>query len=119
VRARVRACWFTAGAGKAELTGWSHDVAREREQARGGNSLASGEAGPRGRGRGTHRRGKPVLIVRPHWAERERESAGRGTGARPGWAKLGCFDFFIFPGISICFSISFSLGFSIQIQTKI
>jgi hypothetical protein len=51
VRARVRACWSTAGAGKAELTGRSHDVARERERERahGGNSLASGEAGPRGR----------------------------------------------------------------------
>jgi hypothetical protein len=45
-----------------------------------------------------------------------------GVGARGSagldWPGLGCFGFFYFPGISNCFSISFSLGFSIQIPTK-
>jgi hypothetical protein len=31
VRARVRACWSTTGVGKAEQTGRSHGVERERE----------------------------------------------------------------------------------------
>jgi hypothetical protein len=34
-RARVRARWSTAGAGKAELIGRSHGAARERAGARG------------------------------------------------------------------------------------
>jgi hypothetical protein len=36
----------------------------------------------------------------------------------PAWAYLGRIRVFLFPGISNCFSILFSLGFSIQIQTK-
>jgi hypothetical protein len=35
VRARVRACWSTAGAMKAELTGRSHGAARDKAGARG------------------------------------------------------------------------------------
>jgi hypothetical protein len=38
VRARVRACWSTVGAGKAELTGRFHGAARKR--ARGCNGWA-------------------------------------------------------------------------------
>jgi hypothetical protein len=38
------------GAGKAELTRGCHGTAREREWARRGNILVTGEAGPRGRG---------------------------------------------------------------------
>jgi hypothetical protein len=95
------------------MTRW----AREAEGERGARAKATGDESPA-----------------PLGKERERESArGRepsltgGThlsgdaGAWPGWAKLGrlgCFGFFIFPGISNCFSISFSLGFSIQIQTN-
>jgi hypothetical protein len=87
-------------------------------------------------------------IRRPHWAERENASelTGRGAdrtsphvvesgeggrrardppltdaGARaagPAWADLGRIRVFLFPGIFNCFFILFSLGFSIQIQTK-
>jgi hypothetical protein len=38
--------------------------------------------------------------------------------AGPAWADLGRIRAFLFPGISNFFSIVFSLGFSIQIQTK-
>jgi hypothetical protein len=41
-----------------------------------------------------------------------------GRAAGPAWADLGRIRVFLFPGISNCFSILFSLGFSIQIQNK-
>jgi hypothetical protein len=44
------------------------------------------------------------------------------TGARDpaglDWAGLGWIGFLFFQGISNCFSILFSLGFAIQIQTN-
>jgi hypothetical protein len=40
VHARVRACWSTTDAGKAELTGRSHGATRERERASGGNRMS-------------------------------------------------------------------------------
>jgi hypothetical protein len=117
------------GTGKAELTGQSLDAARGSGRAEG-TARCADEVGPRGRDRKRAReRGQPVPTTQPHWAERgrERESErGRkppltggthfsgGAGTRPGWAELGqlgCFGFFYFPGISNCFSISFSLGF--------
>jgi hypothetical protein len=65
-RARVRACWSTVGAGKAELTGGAHDTAREKVGTRG-NGFASGEAGVQGReGRGARRRREPALTAWPH-----------------------------------------------------
>jgi hypothetical protein len=52
MRARVRARWSTAGAGKAKLTEGSHDAARERAGARG-QRLGVWRIGPvRQRGRG-------------------------------------------------------------------
>jgi hypothetical protein len=50
-----------------------------------------------------------------------RLSVRAGAGARaagPAWADLCRIRIFLFPGISNCFSILFSLGFTIQIQTK-
>jgi hypothetical protein len=44
--------------------------------------------------------------------------AAQARGRAAWLGRLGCFAFFFFPGISNCFSISFSLGFSIQIQFK-
>jgi hypothetical protein len=44
----------------------------------------------------------------------------KGARARLGLVgRLGCFALFFFPEFSNCFSISFSLGFSIQIQFKL
>jgi hypothetical protein len=134
MRARVRACWSTAGAVKAELTWRSHGAARESGRA-GVTVRHTDETGQRGRGeRGAWVKATSADSPTPLGRERERESVwGReppltggahlsgGTGARPGWAelgRLGCFGLFIFPGISICFSISFFLGFSIQIRIK-
>jgi hypothetical protein len=138
-RARVHACWSTAGAGKAELTGGpTAQRERERERACGGNNLVSSEAGPRGR-EGEEHAGEGNRCRQPGPTEQkegEGELVGEGTtadrwrppvkrrgreGVRPGWAelgRLGYFGFFFFPGFSICFSISFSLGFPIQIQIK-
>jgi hypothetical protein len=70
---------------------------------------------------------------RPHWQqERERERTwaragadrrgppirGCGRGGWAYWAGLDRKEIFHFPRISNVFSILFSLGFSIQIQTK-
>jgi hypothetical protein len=57
---------------------------------------------------GADRRGPPV------------RGGGRAWGARPVGlvCGLGRNEVFHFPGISNAFSILFSLGFSIQIQTK-
>jgi hypothetical protein len=55
---------------------------------------------------GTDMRGLPV---------REGWRAGAGWADWADWAELG---FFYFSGISNCFFILASLGFSIQIQTK-
>jgi hypothetical protein len=44
--------------------------------------------------------------------------AMRARGRAAWLGRAGLLWLFLFPGISICFSISFSLGFSIQIQTK-
>jgi hypothetical protein len=71
-RARVRACWSTASAGRAELTGEAHGVERERASAQGNNS-ATGEPGPRGReGRGARGRREPAPTAWPQWAASER-----------------------------------------------
>jgi hypothetical protein len=134
----MRARWSTTGAGKAELIG---GVPRrsERESGRAGATArclakrarkAEREKGREGGGN-WHR--QPGLTGQ---REGESERVGKGTAADrwsppvrrhgrasawPGWAelgRLGCFGFFFFPGFSNCFSISFSLGFSIQIQTK-
>jgi hypothetical protein len=42
----------------------------------------------------------------------------RARASWAGWAVLGRNEFFYFQRISNAFSILFSLGFSIQIQTK-
>jgi hypothetical protein len=61
VPVRVRACWSTMGAGKAELTGRSHGAARERESGRAGVTVRSTEeAGPRGRGARGRRQLAPI-----------------------------------------------------------
>jgi hypothetical protein len=71
----------------------------------------------------------------PLGSEREREKRERGRGtvltggdhlseragareSRPAWASWAELTFFLFPGISNCFSIYFSLGFSNPIPTK-
>jgi hypothetical protein len=91
------------GAGKADLTGGSHGAARGNWNA-GQTVQRADEVGPRGR-EGEERAGEG------NW---RRQPSPTGLD----WAGLGCFGFFYFPGISNCFSISFSLGFSIEIQTK-
>jgi hypothetical protein len=60
-RARVRARWSTAGAGRAKLTGEAHDVERERGRA--------------------HRAMARRLANRACEAEREEGSAGEETSA--------------------------------------
>jgi hypothetical protein len=76
---------------------------------------------------------------RPHWAASEREgrerghelaqtgrdrlswaagAGGGGGGGAANWAGLGQNEVFYFSGISNAFSILFSLGFLIQIQTN-
>jgi hypothetical protein len=136
-RVRVRACWSTTGAGKAKLTWASQGAARESGRARATARClakrahkAEREEGREGGGN-WHRQPSPT-----GQRKGESERAGKGTAADrwrppvrrrgrasawPGWAelgRLGCFVFFFFPRFSNCFSVSFSLGFSIQIQTK-
>jgi hypothetical protein len=86
----------------------------EREKA---NELAGHGAdrmGPHGgeSGEGEKRARGPLMIGGG------RLSTWAGAGARsagPAWADLGQNGVFLFPRISNCFSILFSLGFSIQI----
>jgi hypothetical protein len=122
--------------GKAELTGGSHGAAKENGRA-GETVRRADEVRPRGR-EGEERAGE-VNWHRQSGPTRQRESerrrglrvnatdrwsppvrqCGRVRGpAGLDWAGLGCFGIFYFLGISNCFSISFSLGFSIQVQTK-
>jgi hypothetical protein len=136
ISACVRECAHVGprrGAGKAELTGRSHGAARGSRRAEG-TTRCDDEAGPRGRdrkGRASEgNRCRQPGPTRQRGRERERgwkppltggTHLSGGAGARPGWTELGqldCFGFFYFPGISNCFSISFSLVFSIQTQTK-
>jgi hypothetical protein len=99
---------------------------REKRDARG-NGSATGEPGPRGRGRREALRGKQHAPTgRPHRAESERERERErerkrpltggshlsgGTGARPGWAELGCWGTFPF-SFSLDFLIPFLFLFS-------
>jgi hypothetical protein len=84
VRARVRACSSTTGAGKAELTGRCHGAARERESGSVGVIVwCTDEAGPRSRG--VRGRRQPAPTAQPHWAERGRERAGKGARGREAW----------------------------------
>jgi hypothetical protein len=120
------------GAGKAELTGGPTVQREGAGECRERLGVLTKQAREAETGKGARARATGVENPVPLGRERDRESArGRkppltgGThlsgGARPGWAKLGrlgCFGFFYFPGISNCFSISFSLGFLIQTQTK-
>jgi hypothetical protein len=134
-RARVRARWSTAGAGRAELTGEAHDA--EREDGRVGATARRLAKWARKAEREEEHAGKETGAdsLAPLGSEREREeSAGqsgadrRGPPVRGGrrvgacgwawWAGLGRIGFFYFPGVSNCFSISFSLGFLFQIQFK-
>jgi hypothetical protein len=115
------------GVGKAELTGRSHGAVRGSGRAEG-TARCADEAGSRGRDRkGRASEGNRCRQPGPtRQREGERESAGKetaadGAGEWPGWAelgRLGCFGLFYFPRIYNCFSISFSLGVSIQTQTK-
>jgi hypothetical protein len=122
------------GTGKAELIGRSHGAARGSGHM-GGTAQCADEAGPRGRDR-KERASEGNRCRQPgptRQREGERERAGKENAAdrwnppirrartcgRATWLGwLGCFGHFYFPGISNCFSISFSLGFSIQNQTK-
>jgi hypothetical protein len=81
-----------------------------RAKATGADSIAP-------LGRESERAGEETATDR--WRPPVRRRGHAGVWPRwAGWAGLGCFGFFFFPGFSNCFSISFSLGFSIQIQTK-
>jgi hypothetical protein len=135
--ARGRASWPripATSAGRAELTREAHDA--EREWVCGGNGSTTGKRAckaEREEGRACEETGADSLA--PLGSERKRDdSAGEGVaadrwirpvrrrgsaGAWPGWAelgRLGRFAFFFFSGFSNCFYISFSLGFSIQIN---
>jgi hypothetical protein len=64
-RARVRACWSTAGARRAELTREAHDA--EREDGRAGQRLGDWRTGPaRQREKRAARAKKPVSTAWPH-----------------------------------------------------
>jgi hypothetical protein len=105
----------------------SSDELEDRHGGRGSPARQRGKRGVRAKATGAD-------SLAPLGRDRERVSAwGRkppltgdahlsdSAGTRPrwaGWTGLGCFGFFFFPRFSNCFSISFSLGFSIQIQTK-
>jgi hypothetical protein len=103
---RERACGERLGT----LTRQVHEAARERGvQARATGADRAAPLG-KGRGEGSVRGEKPRLTGGTHLS--------RGAGARPGWAELGCNGFLFLQGISNCCSILFSLGFSVQIQTK-
>jgi hypothetical protein len=119
-------------AGKAELTGWSHGAARGSGRA-GETVRHAEETGPRGReGKGHAGEGNWCRQNDPTGQrERGRERARRETAADrwnpPVWRRgraawLGRFELkwfsLFFQGISNCFFFLFSVGFSIQIQTK-
>jgi hypothetical protein len=121
-RARVRARWSTAAAGRPELTGEAHGV--EREKGHAGNGSAPGSVGPRDReGKGMRRRGNWRRQVGPTGQRargRERSAGqtaadrrdppvkgGRRAGVRPVWAGLGQNGFSFFPEFPNTFSISF------------
>jgi hypothetical protein len=121
------------GTGKAKLT---RGVPRrsERKRAHGETVQRADEAGPRGRegeeraGEGNWRRQRgPTGRGRrrglrgnaaDRWSSPVRRRGRTRGPAGLDWAGLGCFGIFYFSEISNCFSISFSPGFSIQIQTK-
>jgi hypothetical protein len=121
--------------GKAELTRRSNGSARAVEQIGGW----ADEWGPRDSERRCARmeeigadKSAPPGSERERGGESEREKAltggdrlsgegwRAGAGLRwPSWAVWAEMWFFYFPGISNGFSILFSLGFSIQIRSKI
>jgi hypothetical protein len=75
-RARVRARWSTASAGRAELTGEAHDTHRERErEGEGtGQQLSDWRIGPvRQRGKRGARAKGMAPTAWPHWVASERD----------------------------------------------
>jgi hypothetical protein len=125
-RARVHMRQFTAGAGKAELTGQAHGAEREKGTHRGNGSALVNRARETERERTS--KGNWCRQVSPT-GQRAREGGcarGRTTAERRGlpvrrrghttWlglmGRLGCFLLFFFSGFSNSFSISFSIGFS-------
>jgi hypothetical protein len=137
-RARVRTCWSTAGAVRAELIGEAHSAERERTGTRGQRLNDWQNRPAKKRDKRGARAKKLALIAWPHWAasERERERRVWGSLAPIGGVRLsGAADararatgsgglvwaeltFSISLEFLIAFSIPFSLGFSFQIQFK-
>jgi hypothetical protein len=95
----------------------------------------TGEWGPRGSGTDARAHDRPKRRQGDPTEQREGEREERRGSALTGGARLlktegaraqlglvgrlGCFALFFFPEFTNCFSISFSLGFSIQIQFKL
>jgi hypothetical protein len=92
-------------------------VPRGRDREGGARARATGADTPTPQGRGRESaRGKETPLT--HGAHL---SGGAGARAWPRWARLARFGLkwvFFFPGNFYCLLFLFSLGFSIQIQTK-
>jgi hypothetical protein len=108
-RARVRTCWSTAGAGKADLTVRVHGAEREKGTCGGNGSTLANRALETDRERERERAGEVTGADRLGPLVRGGMRA-RGTGSGGlVWAEMA---FSFFSGFSNSFSISLSIGFS-------
>jgi hypothetical protein len=123
--ARVRACWSTAGARRAELTGKAHSVETERRGVRATAQRLAERARKTEKEEG--RAGEAIGADKsaPLYSEREGGKGARdklsltgATGARargltgPSWAGLGQNDFSFFLNFLIPFPFLFSRIFN-------